>query len=346
MSDRSRRRLRNVVLAAVGFCALGATAVVALQVARETPGLQQDGSFLVTTNQAVTPIGIVRRIESARPKDMALSTDGATLAVLCTKYVAFFSIAGDLLQKVMVKPGPLGIAWAPDGLTVYVAGADGKIIRLAKEPGAWKHAGEISVEPPPAPNVRLTGRLRNPQVAGLAVSPDGRMLYAALGIRNAISVIDLATESVAKTMPVGVCPYHVLLSPDGKTLYVSNRGGSKTRKEGPTGQSAGSDLEIDPATDAANSGSLSIIDTVTMSISELAIGRQPGGMALSADGGRLFVASGDDDAVAVVDTRSRQTTGKISITFGKTGFGSLPTSCALSEDGATLYAACGGDQGR
>src|SRR5258708_2178632 len=137
------KRFKLGLILAISLFGAGSAAVVALQIARETPGLQQDGSFIVTTNQAVTPVGIVRRIESARPKDMALSPDGATLAVLCTKYVALYSITGDLLQKVMVKPGPLGIAWAPDGLTVYAAGADGKVLRLAKEQTSWKHAGEI-----------------------------------------------------------------------------------------------------------------------------------------------------------------------------------------------------------
>src|SRR5436305_14490303 len=96
---RPKRFKLGLVLIVLLFGA-GSAAVVALQIARETPGLQQDGSFLVTTNQAVTPVGIVRRLESARPKDMALSPDGATLAVLCTKYAAFFHIAGELLQKV------------------------------------------------------------------------------------------------------------------------------------------------------------------------------------------------------------------------------------------------------
>jgi DNA-binding beta-propeller fold protein YncE len=342
MGHRSSSSKRIFVSIVVIFLTLGAAGVVAVRQSRQTPGLQPDGSYLVTTNQALTPVGVIRRIDRARPKDMALSPDGKTVAVLCTKCVAFFTVSGEPIHRVSVKPGPLGIAWGPDGKTVYVSGDNGKVIRLSQSAEQWKLDAEIAIEPPTASNVRLSGRMRNPQVTGLAVSPNGRTLYAALGIRNAVSIIDLEQASPTRIVPVGVCPYHILLSPDGTTLYVSNRGGSQNSKRGPTAISAASEVEVDPGTDAADAGCLSIIDTRSFSVSEVVLGRQPSGMALNADGDRLFVASSDDDSLYTVDTRSRAAIGRTSISLGKTGFGMLPTSCAVSGDGSTVFAACGG----
>src|SRR5690349_14720621 len=47
-------------------------------------GKQPDGSVLVSSNQRLTPGGRVQEIPGARPRDLALSPDGATLAVMTT----------------------------------------------------------------------------------------------------------------------------------------------------------------------------------------------------------------------------------------------------------------------
>ena len=71
---------------------------------RKLVGEQAEGGVLVTTNQIVTPIGKVARTDGVRPKDMALSPDGATLAVLTTSKVLFYKTDGTLKTSVAVKP--------------------------------------------------------------------------------------------------------------------------------------------------------------------------------------------------------------------------------------------------
>src|SRR5207247_1413916 len=92
----------------------GGAALVTAQATRVELGAQPDGSFLVSSNQTVTPAGVVRRTEGARPKDLALSPDGKTLAVLTTSGVSFFGADGTPAGTAGFKTGPLGIAWAPD----------------------------------------------------------------------------------------------------------------------------------------------------------------------------------------------------------------------------------------
>jgi YVTN family beta-propeller protein len=44
---------------------------------------------------------------------------------------------------------------------------------------------------------------------GIAVSPDGTMLYTANGPSNDVSVIDIAARQVARKIPVGTGPWGI-----------------------------------------------------------------------------------------------------------------------------------------
>jgi DNA-binding beta-propeller fold protein YncE len=337
-----RRRRLKPALPALFVLAVGT--VLAAQIMRVQLGVQPDGTILVPTNQVLTPIGAVRRTEGARPKDLALSPDGRTLAVLATTRVAFYDLNGTPAGEVPLSGGALGIAWAPDGRTVYASGSNGRIHRLVREGDEWRADGDFAVDLP-AP--QQTGRGRqaaNPQPNGLAVSPDGERLYVALGIRNTVAVVALPELTLAGSVPVGAAPYHLLLSPDGKSLFVANRGGIPAEAgDDETALSAGTAVRIDPRTDAALRGSLSFVDTRSLTAAEVAAGRQPAGMALSRDGRTLYVANTDGDTVSLVDTRRRRITRTFSVRPpGDTGFGQIPTDVALSEDGQTLFVACGG----
>jgi hypothetical protein len=66
-------------------------------------------------------------------------------------------------------------------------------------------------------------------------------------------------------------------------------------------------------------------------------------MALSPDGGTLYVASSDDDTILFVDARARRIARAVSVRPAQDpGFGQMPTDLALSGDGKTLYVTCGG----
>lgn len=356
MTDRrcSRRGFARVGLPAF-LTALSAAAAAAVFIAPQDKnpviGKQADGTYLVSTNQAVSPIGTVQQIEGARPKDAALSPDGKTLAVLTQSRVVFFSAETTALRgTVPLAAGPLGIAWLPGGSAVYATMAGGRVARLVPDGDGWKKDAEFRVDVP-APTGAGTGDLStgqaapkgDPQTAGLAVSPDGQRLYVALGIRNAVAVLALPEGKVIASVPVGIAPYRVRLSPDGKTLFVANRGGRAARAGEPSALSAGTPVRIDPRTDAALRGSISFVDTEQNTATHIEAGRQPSGLAISADGGTLYVANSDDDTVSVVDVRARRVAQSVSLRPGDDpGFGQIPTDVVLSADNKTLYVACGG----
>ena len=321
-------------------------------------GDQPGGGVLVTTNQIVTPVGKVQRVEGARPKDIAVSPDGSLVAVLTTGKVLFFKTDGTPAGSVAVKPGPLGLAWHPNGSILYASGEAGTAYEIVRNKNDWKATPFAAVDP--ASKVKVFSRADDssdsdakekskpkrkgePQVAGLAVSPDGRRLYAAIGIGNAISVVDLATKQAGPLIPTGIAPYRIVLSPDGKTLYCANRGGRAPHAGEASAPSAGTEVRIDPRTDAALRGSLTIIDTEKLSAVEVDAGRQPSDMAFSADGKTLYVANSDEDIVGAFDTGQRKFVGTFPMRpEHDPGFGQIPNSLAVSRDGKTLYVSCGG----
>ena len=128
-----------------------------------------------------------------------------------------------------------------------------------------------------------------------------------------ISVVDLSSREVSKTIDVLLHPSGMALSPDGSRLYVAN----------------------------ANSDAISVIDTdndnVVNTLSskpmpELPFGSMPNALAVSPDGQTLYVANGGNNLLAILDLASEKITGLI-----PTGW--YPGAVILSEDGNTLMVA-------
>ncbi|MBM3460373.1 MAG: hypothetical protein FJX77_17775, partial [Armatimonadetes bacterium] len=307
-------------------------------------GQQPDGSSVVPTNQRVTPVGRVESLAGARPKDVAFSPDGKTVAVLATGRVAFYTVDGAPAGQVSLTTGALGVAFSPDGGVLYASTSAGKVARFRREGESWKADGELTVDPGGPAAGRRGRSTGNPQAGGLAVSRDGGRLYVALGIRNIVAVVELPTGRILQTVPVGIAPYHVALTPDGRTLCVSNRGGPLTGDSASdTAPSAQTPVPVDPVTDAARQGSVSLIDTQSFAVRSVAVGRQPGGLAVTPDGRSLWVANSDSDNLSCVDLASAHVKETVSLRPPEDpGFGQMPASLALSEDGRTLYVACGG----
>lgn len=326
--------------------------------ARRQAGEQNDGSVLVTTNQMVTPLGKVQKLSGERPKDMALSPDGSMLAVLTTGKVHFFKVAdGTEESSVSVRSSSLGIAWHPDGKTVFASGIGGTVSRIGKAKGGWKTASFVLVDPekqavkvhkpqdtsPPSDAKPETPVKPEPHVTGLAVSPDGQRLYAALSISNAVIVYDLIKGEATGIIPTGLAPYRILLSTDGKTLYTANRAGRAAQADEPAALSAGTPVRVDPETDAVLRGSVSIIDTTTFAAVEIEAGRQPSALAFSPDQKLIYLAQSDEDTIGVLDLGTRKFMPSISLLQPMDpGFGQIPTDLAVSGDGKTLFVACGG----
>ena len=56
----------------------------------------------------------------------------------------------------------------------------------------------------------------------MTFSPDGRLLYVVCQDSDELRVVNLTTEKVTKSIPVGRSPRGIAISLDGKRLYVTN----------------------------------------------------------------------------------------------------------------------------
>lgn len=304
-------------------------------------GRQPAGHYLVPTNQGVEPIGRVVTLPGARPKDLAVSPDGSRVAVLSTAGVHIFLTSGQRVGGTAFSGGALGIAWSPDGATLYVSTATDRVARITERDGDWRVRSTSRVDvPDPSPWER--GESAHP--TGLAISPDGRRLYVALSKRNKIAFVDPATLQTTEAVAVGAAPYHLKLSSDGARLYIACRGGTLPEGEaGATAPTAGTRIAVSAATDAAAGGTVAVLDVRTRQVRQVPVGRQPSGMALSPDGRHLYVACSDSDTVVTLDTRTLRVTAAANIDPPEDpGFGHMPTDVAVSPDGRQLLAACGG----
>ena len=59
---------------------------------------------------------------------------------------------------------------------------------------------------------------------GIAVSPDGKLLFADSALDNYVAVYSIPDHKLLTTIPVGENPNWLTFSRDGRFLYVSNRG--------------------------------------------------------------------------------------------------------------------------
>jgi YVTN family beta-propeller protein len=131
------------------------------------------------------------------------------------------------LKTIPVGLHPSGMALSPQGKFLYVANANSDTVSVIDT------AGDRVVETIPCrPEARLPfGSGSN----ALALSPDAGTLYVANGTNNCVAVVRLARgsadgdssarparSSVAGLIPTGWYPGALLLSSDGKRLFVAN----------------------------------------------------------------------------------------------------------------------------
>jgi DNA-binding beta-propeller fold protein YncE len=202
----------------------------------------------------------------------------------------------------------LGLSWHPDGRRLFSSGAAESSVRELR----WGASGVVT----PGPSIVLKRPSKESFVAGVAVSPDGARVYAVHALGEMLSAVRLGDEDNAAVVTSAELPaegYTALVTPDGKTLYVSLWGGARV-------------LAFDPVT--------------LQPRGEIAVGEHPNAMVLSRDGARLFVACANTNAVWVVDLASGTAKEQVSVAlYPGAPAGTTPNGLSLSSDGSTLLVA-------
>jgi YVTN family beta-propeller protein len=198
---------------------------------------------------------------------------------------------------------------APAGTMVYVSNeTKGTVVLVDAATGAV--AGEIPVGKRPRgiklshDGSRLFVALSGSPIAGPGV--DESKLPPADRSADGIGVVDLAKRALVRTYPSGQDPETFDLSPDGKTLYVSNE----------------------------ETAEMSVVDLERGEVTKrVAICGEPEGVTVSPDGHTVYVTCEADNAIAAIDTRSYAVLGRIPTA-------ARPRAIAVTRDGATLYVTC------
>ena len=183
---------------------------------------------------------------------------------------------------------PFDIVMTPDGNRVYVSSTDIQ--------------GNVTVIDIPSQTVVATISSGGARGYGLAITPDGTKVYVANRDSNNVGVIDVATNTLITTIPVGSTPIDVTAGLDNSKIYVANSG----------------------------SNSVSVIDTATNTVQATVTSsmNQPMYMATNPVNGDVYVMnSGSNQLVRVVGTTV--TGSSVSITNG--------SRINPSPDGTTLF---------
>jgi YVTN family beta-propeller protein len=292
--------------------------------------------ILLPTNQHITPAGTRYQINNGRLLSSTLSPNGKDLAALTYEHgTGFLTIidvtSGNVVQQLgtgaagdptigdhlVAADGPL---YSPDGSTLWFPqGKD--LVRFAV-------GGDGKVSAPVV--ITLTGPHGDALPSGMALSADGARLYVALNGSNTLGVIDTATNTVVKEIPVGLAPRQVVLS--GSTAYVSNEGGRVPADGEFTNVSDGTSVVADPVTGAVTNGTVSVVDLTTGAQTQtIKVGLEPSAMYLH--GSTLFVANGNSDSVSVIDTDRRRVTQTFNLEpLPGTTVGSNPNAITMPDD--------------
>jgi YVTN family beta-propeller protein len=247
--------------------------------------------FALGPGGAFVPDGTVG-IAGAAPSGLAQNADGSRIYValnLVNQVAVIDTATRAIVTRVPVGTYPYTAVMSADGTKVYVSNWGGKIPGPGDlTDGMFPVVVDQRTGIPVSGTVSVIDTATNTVVntievglhpCGMALSPSGDRLYVTNANSDTVSVIDTASDTVTKTLHVGQVgpgrvpvlgssPNAVTVSPDGRTLYVANAAENAV-------------AVVDPETTSANAVR-GLIPT----------GWYPTAVAMDADGGRLFIASG------------------------------------------------------
>ncbi len=125
--------------------------------------------------------------------------------------------------------------------------------------------------------------------------------YALLNQNDTLTQIDLVGKAQGTQIRVGNAPHSIVINSAGTTAYVSNEGGRAATQSDFQIFSAGTEIVADPVVGAAITGTVSVVDLPSMTVtSTISTGLHPTGLAFY--GKYLLVANTYSDSISVIDT--------------------------------------------
>jgi YVTN family beta-propeller protein len=197
------------------------------------------------------------------PKVLVLNPDGTKLFASCWAHgtvEAVDTATGESLGRVRVGSQPRGMAVSPDGTKLWVGNHGSHDL----------HEVDIAT----LAVLREKDLVARSYPRHMLVNREGTRLYVSSIGKRAIYVVSTATLAIVEVIRVGECPKTIVFSPDEKWLYAANY----------------------------CSHEVSVVDLGTLGARQVPIQgiEQPSGLAIRADGQRLWVTGwSSDDLLAL-----------------------------------------------
>jgi YVTN family beta-propeller protein len=182
---------------------------------------------------------------------------------------------------------------------------------------------------------------------GIAISNDNKTAYVVLDNNDTLAKIDLTqkTPVEGKEIRVGNVPHSVIISPDGKTAYVSNEAGRVATASDAQQYSNGTPVVADKVTGSTSTGTLSVVNLDSFAVTDtIETGLHPTGMAFW--GKKLLVANTYSDNLSVINTTNNVEERKIDLGLPisvpdekKAAYGAGPNSIAVDATNNIAYVA-------
>jgi DNA-binding beta-propeller fold protein YncE len=336
--------------------------------AAELPGLRPDGSVLMHNQWSLRPAG-KQIVLGDFPVNIALHPAGRFVAVLhcghgpheiiVVEPVRFTThtqsglgrhdivlrepIEGRVVSHTPVKESFYGLAFSPDGRQLFCSGAGDEVIHAFDF-----NEGKLA----PQPDIALRDAKVRGIPCGLAVSRDGRELFAANVWGQSVSRVDLAARTNRAELFFRardkdleeVVDLNLPAVPEAEAMLTK-------RAEAP----------LDPASAEAPfpyaclldekrgrlyvslwaQACVAVVDLQSFKVAaRWATQEHPNEMALTKSGAFLFVANANRNTVTVLDTATGRTAETLDASLSPAALpGSTPNSLALSPDGTKLFVA-------
>jgi len=225
------------------------------------------------------------------------------------------------IDAIAVGKKPSGLAIGPKGDMALVANRDeGTISVLSIKGKDVKAVGSVTVGAGPD------------QVSAVAIAPDGKRALAVKSVANKVAVLAIDGDKVSydknADLPVGIFPYNLVITPDGKLAIIADTGNGGS-SDGHADTVSVIDLEANPPR---------VIDHIT-------VGDSPDGLVISPKGDLVITieARGSNrpkdtwyyhpgGAVSALKIDGKKVT-----KTGEATVGALPEGGAFSADGGYLY---------
>jgi len=380
--NRSRiNRLRPLAgLLATGLSCAGLATAQSKEYPTYVAGPQPNGSWVVSSGQVINPAGTQVNLGiRVRAKAIALNpnakTHTAAVLTLGTStsdgngaVEVFNTQTGVVIQNYIPAGGNdpsgsySGIAYSADGKhLVFSQDSSNVTIANVNAQGLLSDNAQVSVAPnnsfiacfpnsPPASYGNPCGSFYSGYTSypgGVALSKDGNSAYALLNQNDTLTQIDLSANPPVQgsQIRVGNAPHSILINSTGTTAYVSNEGGRAATAADFQVNSAGTEIVADPFTGAAITGTVSVVDLASLTVTaNISTGLHPTGMAFYQ--GHLLVANTYSDTISVIDTITNVVIRTISLGLpigvpgaGQAAYGAAPNSIAVDAKNGIAYVA-------